>query len=152
MIKGGLLYAQEEVWRLYLHLLCAQSQSEPLKSTQLAVQLHCNAAPLNLLLTRQLMPTRHSSIRYNRGLWDQHSLFFLAVPCALVLIFFFQTIVFILFEKKKHHFVNKFSWRKKFFIWDIPTYQFFVKNSYLISNFKSKMTYNAASYHSNHEN
>ena len=23
MIKGGLLYAQEEVWRLYLHLLCS---------------------------------------------------------------------------------------------------------------------------------
>ena len=48
--------------------------------------LHCNAAPLNLLLTRQLMPSPHSSIRYNRGLWDQHSLFFLAV-----LMFLFRT-------------------------------------------------------------
>ena len=49
MIKGGLLYAQEEVWRLYLHLLCAQSQSEPLKSPyQLAwLYSHCYSIKTN---------------------------------------------------------------------------------------------------------
>ena len=49
MIKGGLLYAQEEVWRLYLHLLCAQSQSEPLKSPyQLAwLYSHCYSIKSN---------------------------------------------------------------------------------------------------------
>ena len=43
MIKGGLLYAQEEVWRLYLHLLCVSAHAHsPLSSSVHSVQSRSN--------------------------------------------------------------------------------------------------------------